>query len=134
MQCALRTTAALQDGWGGGGGREYAARQNIYDAPEHKGEAQIKKALIVKYPLDALSHQHYQLSLVITCCSVYTYYKHLKKEVDRFMCRETKKCLFNILHKNVHTTVLRLIYFTIPVVILQNVVKQNQKGINGRRQ
>lgn len=39
MQCALRTTAALQDREGE---REYAARQNIYDAPEHKGEAQIK--------------------------------------------------------------------------------------------
>lgn len=47
-------------------------------------------------------------------------------------CRETKKCLFNILYKKVHKNVLLLIYLTI--VILQNVVKQNKKGINGRRQ
>lgn len=61
-------------------------------------------ALIVKYPLDALSHQHYQLSLVITCCSVYTYLKHLKK-VDRaerqknaflisFTKKYTKMCFY----------------------------------------
>lgn len=125
-QCALRTTAALQDREGE---REYAARQNIYDAPEHKGEAQIRNGFNCEVSPGCLESSALPVEFSYNVLFSVHIFEALEKSGS---CRETKKCLFNILYKKVHKNVLLLIYLTI--VILQNVVKQNKKGINGRRQ
>lgn len=119
--CALRTTAALQDREGE---REYAARQNIYDAPEHKGEAQItdgsncevspgcpeSSALPVEFSYNVLLNVHI--------------FEALQNRDALFHTQRDKTSVTKKLQKNV----------CVSIVILLNVVKKNKRELNGRCQ